>query len=154
MKQVAASIIACLLLFMFAFSASAAGITGEKATEDATDYAVTDSKVAQDGKFVGLAIDEMNEGDKTADVRWTMVTQAQPTIEYGAITLVREGKYMYLTKTSSTGHNPTWTTWSTVSENSWDASNTGYYECGYTVTVTAGDTATIRVKLSPDDPAL
>lgn len=105
-----------------------------------------------DGDDLVVTDNIMARSDKTADVRWTMVTQAQPTIEYGAITLVREGKYMYLTKTSSTGHNPTWTTWSTVSENSWDASNTGYYECGYTITLQAGETATITVRLTPEDP--
>ena len=30
------------------------------------DYAVTDSGVCRDGKFVGLAVDELNEDDKTA----------------------------------------------------------------------------------------
>lgn len=31
------------------------------------DYAVTDSAVCRDGKFIGLAIDDVNEGDKTED---------------------------------------------------------------------------------------
>lgn len=89
---------------------------------------------------------------KEAKVRWTMVTRAVPTIEYGGITLKSAtGKYMYLTTTSSTNHKPTLKTWSTTSTNSWDAANTGYYECGYEVTVKAGATAVITVKLSPND---
>ena len=31
------------------------------------DYAVTDSAVCRDGKFIGLAVDDVNEGDKTED---------------------------------------------------------------------------------------
>ena len=31
------------------------------------DYAVTDSAVCRDGKFIGLAIDDVNESDKTED---------------------------------------------------------------------------------------
>lgn len=90
--------------------------------------------------------------DKDAEIRWTMVTQAQPTIEYGFVTLVKDNKYMWLTKSSSTGHNPEWKTWSTVGEHFWDAANTGYYECGYTITIPKGDEAVITIKLTPDDP--
>lgn len=31
------------------------------------DYTVTDSAVCRDGKFIGLAVDDVNEGDKTED---------------------------------------------------------------------------------------
>ena len=93
--------------------------------------------------------------DKDADVRWTMVTRAVPEIGFNRIQLSSAtGKNLYLSATSPTGDRVAYRTWSTVSPNSWDASNTGYYECGYELTVKAGDSATIRVRLSPDDPAL
>ena len=31
------------------------------------DYTVTDSAVCRDGKFIGLAVDDVNESDKTED---------------------------------------------------------------------------------------
>ena len=93
--------------------------------------------------------------DKDANVRWTMVSKASPEYQLGRMVLSSAtGKKLYMSATSSTNHKPAFTTWSTVSKNSWDASNTGYYECGYEVTVKAGDTAVIKVKLSPDDPIL
>ena len=91
--------------------------------------------------------------DEPASVRWTMVTPAVPAIEYGSITLSQGGKYMFLTKEPSAGgRNPSWEIWSTQSDNSWDASNDGYYECGYTVTLEAGEEAEITVTLTPEDP--
>ncbi len=89
---------------------------------------------------------------KAANVRWTMVTPAVPAIEYGAITLRQGKKTRYLTYSSSTGNQISWETWSTQSSNSWDESNDGYYECGYTLTVNAHSTATITVRLTPTDP--
>ena len=60
---------------------------------------------------------------------------------------------MFLTKEPSAGgRNPSWEIWSTQSDNSWDASNDGYYECGYTVTLEAGEEAEITVTLTPEDP--
>ena len=38
------------------------------------DYAVTDSAVCRDGKFIGLAIDDVNESDKTEDRIDTWIT--------------------------------------------------------------------------------
>lgn len=93
--------------------------------------------------------------DKDAVVRWTMVTRANPTISFNRIQLASAtGKNLYLSATSPTGDRVAYKTWSTVSSNSWDASNSGYYECGYELTVSAGDAATVKVKLSPVDPAL
>ena len=81
-----------------------------------------------------------------------MVSLAAPTIEFGAITLKSAtGKYRYLKTSSSTGHKPVLKTWSTVSNNSYDASNSGYYECGYEVTVAAGASAVITVRLTPEE---
>lgn len=89
--------------------------------------------------------------DKAAKIRWTMVTKAVPNPDFmGMIELKSaSGKYLYMKKSSSTGHNPTWKTWSTQSENFWDASNSGYYECGYELTVAAGTTASVTITLTP-----
>jgi hypothetical protein len=89
--------------------------------------------------------------DKDAKVRWTMVTLAKPVIEYGNITLEAGGKYLYMKKSSSSMHNPVWKTWTTVSPNSYDAANTGYYMCGYEVTVTKGTAANITISLTPEE---
>lgn len=108
--------------------------------------------IYMDGDDLVVKDDLTARQDKAAKVRWTMVTTAEPTIEYGAITLKsKTGKYMYLKKSSSTGHNPALKTWSTVSTNSWDAANTGYYECGYELTLAAGTTASITVRLTPNE---
>lgn len=89
---------------------------------------------------------------KAAKVRWTMVTRAEPVDEFGNITLEStSGKVMIMKITSSTGHKPARKTWSTVSTNSWDAANTGYYECGYEITLNAGESASITVCLSPEE---
>ena len=89
--------------------------------------------------------------DKDADVRWTMVTRARPVIEYGAITLSSANRTLYLKTSSSTRHRPVLKTWSTVSSNSWDQANTGYYECGYALTVSKGMEASVTVCLTPEE---
>lgn len=90
--------------------------------------------------------------DKTAKIRWTMVTRANPTIEFGAVTLKSStGKYRYLKTSSPTGHRPSLKTWTTVSKNDWDAPNTGYYECGYELTLKQGENAVIITKLTPEE---
>ena len=92
------------------------------------------------------------QSGKSAEVRWTMVSRARPTIEYGSITLKSaSGKYMFLSTSSSTNHRPTLKIWSTKSNNSWDAPNTDYYECGYVLNIAAGKEAEITVKLSPEE---
>lgn len=90
---------------------------------------------------------------KDARVRWTMVTLAVPTIEYGNITLSAESgkKYLYMKKSSSTNHNVVWKTWSTVGGASWDASNAGTNMCGYEGTVAKGQTAKIKIVLTPNE---
>lgn len=90
--------------------------------------------------------------DKTASVRWTLVTKARPVIEYGGITLKSAGgRYMQLTVSSPTGHRPTLKIWSTKSANPWDASNAGSYECGYELNVRPGTEALVTVRLRPEE---
>jgi hypothetical protein len=88
---------------------------------------------------------------KDAKVRWTMCTSAKPTIEYGGITLEAKGRTLFMKKSSTTGHNVSWKTWSAEGTNSWDASNSGYYLCGYEVTVAKGATANITIRLTPNE---
>lgn len=91
------------------------------------------------------------KSNKAAKIRWTMVSKAEPTIEYGGITLESAGgKYMVLSVTSKTGDKPKLMTWSTKSTNSWDASNAGYYECGYELTVSPGQSTSVTVTLKPE----
>lgn len=89
--------------------------------------------------------------DKPAKVRWNMVTHGKPVIEYGGITLSAEGKFMYMKKSSTTGHNVSWKIWPAVGSMSYDASNSGMYMCGYEVTVNAGQTANISIRLTPNE---
>lgn len=98
---------------------------------------------------------------KDAKVRWMMITTASPEIEYGAVTLKGAGsKYRYLKVSSPTLHKPTLktsagaangTAWSMVSANSFDQSNSGYYKCGYELTVKAGASATVEVTITKDE---
>ena len=57
---------------------------------------------------------------------------------------------MYLTVKSANNANITLKTWSTVGE-SYDASNSGYYEAGFEARVTSGQSDTFTVTLSPNE---
>ena len=88
--------------------------------------------------------------NKAADVRWTMVTRAIPTVEGNRIVLQGASKKLYLKVTSQNNAKVTLKTWSTVGE-SYDASNAGYYEAGFETKVTSGQTDTFTVTLSPNE---
>ena len=88
--------------------------------------------------------------NKAADVRWTMVTRAIPTVEGNRIVLQGASKKLYLKVTSQNSAKITLKTWSTVGE-SYDASNAGYYEAGFESKVTSGQTDTFTVTLSPNE---
>ena len=88
--------------------------------------------------------------NKAADVRWTMVTRAIPTVEGNRIVLQGVSKKLYLKVTSQNSAKVTLKTWSTVGE-SYDASNAGYYEAGFESKVTSGQTDTFTVTLSPNE---
>lgn len=85
--------------------------------------------------------------DKSAKVRWCMVTPAVPTVESNRIVLTNGSKVMYLTASGTV--KPTYKTWSTTSENSYDQANPGTYMVGFEATVTANQTATFTTILSP-----
>ena len=88
--------------------------------------------------------------NKAANVRWTMVTKAMPKVEANRIVLQGSKKNMYLTVKSANNANITLKTWSTVGE-SYDASNSGYYEAGFEARVTSGQSDTFTVTLSPNE---
>ena len=81
--------------------------------------------------------------DKSAKVRWCMVTPAVPTVESNRIVLTNGSKVMYLTASGSV--KPTYKQWSTTSEKA----NPGTYMVGFEATVTANQTATFTTTLSP-----
>ena len=85
--------------------------------------------------------------DKSAKVRWCMVTPAVPTIESNRIVLTQGSKVMYLTVSGTV--KPVYKEWSTTSANSYDQANPGTYMVGFEATVTANQTASFTTTLTP-----
>ena len=118
-------------------------------TEVVSDQAASATrtvKIVNDKDLV--VMDEIKaRTDKSAKVRWCMVTPAVPTVESNRIVLTNGSKVMYLTASGTV--KPTYKTWSTTSENSYDQANPGTYMVGFEATVTANQTATFTTTLSP-----
>ena len=118
-------------------------------TEVVSDQAASATrtvKIVNDKDLV--VMDEIKaRTDKSAKVRWCMVTPAVPTVESNRIVLTNGSKVMYLTASGSV--KPTYKQWSTTSENSYDQANPGTYMVGFEATVTANQTATFTTTLSP-----
>ncbi len=89
--------------------------------------------------------------DKSAEIRWTLVTPAEPAID-GDTVILRQGDQTRRLTCASSGREVSWNIWSAQSQNPWDAPNKGFYECGYTCVVDPGDTAVITVRMSPCGP--
>ncbi len=89
-------------------------------TEVVSDQAASATrtvKIVNDKDLV--VMDEIRaRTDKSAKVRWCMVTPAVPTVESNRIVLTNGSKVMYLTASGSV--KPTYKQWSTTSENSYD----------------------------------
>ena len=85
----------------------------------------------------------------SAKLRWTMVTMAVPTVLEDGIKLESKGRTLYIKSTNDLGIKLNWKTWPT-SGHSYDASNDGYYECGFEATVTSGKTCIFTTTLTPD----
>ena len=97
-----------------------------------------------------VVVDEISATlQSSAKVRWTLVTLAEPTILENGIRLDSRGKTLYIKSSNSLNVKPTWKTWSTTGQ-SYDASNNGYYECGFEANVTSGKTCTFTTILTPD----
>lgn len=116
------------------------------AVSDQATSAIRSVKIVNDRNLV--VIDEIKaRTDKAAKVRWCMVTQAVPTVEANRIVLTAGSKVMYLTVIGDV--KPTYKTWSTVSQNSYDAANPGTYMVGFEANVTANQTASFTTTLTP-----
>lgn len=103
-------------------------------------------KIVNDQNLV--VIDEIKaRTDQSAKVRWCMVTPAVPTVESNRIVLTNGSKVMYLTVSGNV--KTTYKTWSTTSENSYDAANPGTYMVGFEATVTANQTTLFTTTLTP-----
>ena len=61
--------------------------------------------------------------DKSAKVRWCMVTPAVPTVESNRIVLTNGSKVMYLTASGSV--KPTYKQWSTTGDKFYEEANPG-----------------------------
>lgn len=86
--------------------------------------------------------------DRTAKVRWTMVTPATPTVQGNGIILTFGNKSMRLSTTGTS--NITYKTWSTTSSNSYDAANPSTYMVGFESTISANQSITFTTTLTPN----
>jgi len=118
-------------------------------TEVVSDQAASATrtvKIVNDKDLV--VMDEIKaRTDKSAKVRWCMVTPAVPTVESNRIVLTNGSKVMYLN--SQRNRKAYLQNMSTTSENSYDQANPGTYMVGFEATVTANQTATFTTTLSP-----
>lgn len=87
--------------------------------------------------------------DRSAKVRWTLVTPAVPVVENDRIVLTSNGKTMYLTASEENGTEIGYRTWSAEPVHSYDDPNPGVYLIGFEATVAAGSSATFTTTLSP-----
>ncbi len=123
------------------FESEAASVMRTVKLENETNLKITDEVTARD--------------DKDATVRWTMVTEGEPTFTSNGITLTKNGKTLYL-KTIATGTTVRYKEWSSDPADystpltAYDAANPGSYLVGFEGTVTKGRSAIFRVTLSPE----
>jgi len=116
------------------------------AVSDQAASAIRTVKIVNDQDLV--VIDEVKaRTNKSAKVRWCMVTPAVPTVETNRIILTNGSKVMYLTVNGTV--KPVYKTWSTTSTNSYDQANPGTYMVGFEATITANQDATFTTTLTP-----
>ena len=89
--------------------------------------------------------------DRSAKIRWTMVTPAAPAVENDRIMLTSNGKTMYLTAAEEGGTQIVYKTFSTDPVHSYDDPNPGIYLVGFEATVPADKWATFTTTLSPEN---
>ena len=123
------------------FESEAESVTRTVRLVDEKDLKITDEIKARD--------------TKDAVVRWTMVTEGEPTVSSDGITLTKNGKTMYLS-TIATGTTIRYRQWSSDPSDyssplsAYDEANPGTYIVGFEATVSKGRNAIFRVTLSPD----
>ena len=88
--------------------------------------------------------------NKPADVRWTLVTTAQPRVDGDRIVLQGTERNLYLTVSAENGAKIELKVFD-MTLNDWDQSNPGFYEAGFTARVTSGKAETFTVRISPDE---
>ena len=101
------------------------------------------------GQYV-VVRDEMTAMNKDATVRWTMLTSAEAKIKgKNTIELKKDGKKLTLLVTEPA--NVTMKTWTTVPPNDYDAPNPDTVLVGFEVTIPAGTSVALSVKLIPQN---
>ena len=101
------------------------------------------------GQYV-VVRDEMTATDKDATVRWTMLTSADVAIKgKNTVELKKDGRKLTLQVAEPA--NVSMKTWSTASTNDYDAPNPGTVLVGFEVTIPAGTSAALSVKLIPQN---
>ena len=102
-----------------------------------------------DGQYVAVR-DEVTAADSDATVRWTMLTSAEVSIRgKNVIELKKDGKRLTLQVAEPA--NVTMKTWTAVPPNDYDAPNPGAVLAGFEVTVPAGTSTALSVKLIPQN---
>jgi small-conductance mechanosensitive channel len=132
-------------------------------TSPANMNAVTDISAVYEGMIAnavrGVAIidksyvvvrDEIRTNDKSAKVRWTMLTPAEVKINSGnSVELTKDGKKLILEVSAPV--KVTMKTWSTDPPNSYDAPNPGTVLVGFEVTLPPNSENALEVKLIPQN---
>ena len=118
------------------------------AWDDAGNSAMRTVKIVSDKDL--KVIDAIRtRTDRSAKIRWTMVTPAAPAVENDRIVLTSNGKTMYLTAAEEGGTQIVYKTFSTDPVHSYDDPNPGIYLVGFEATVPADKWATFTTTLSP-----
>ena len=94
--------------------------------------------------------DEVTAADKDATVRWTMLTSAEVNIKgKNVVELKKDGKKLTLQVAEPA--NVAMKTWTTVPPNDYDAPNPGAVLVGFEITIPAGTSTVLSVKLIPQN---
>ena len=90
--------------------------------------------------------------NKSADIRWTMVTKCVPVLEpeYNRIRLQGTERDLFLTAESANGTAVKLVIWP-MNLQPWDQANPGYQETGFSAIVAPSQTETFTVRISPEN---
>lgn len=100
-----------------------------------------------DGEDILHIEDAITAGTTAANVTWTMITDATPTVSGQTITLTKNGKTMELAVVGSTNASA-FTADCNTGLKSYDEENPGMYKVGFTYTISANSSQTLHVRLS------
>ena len=90
--------------------------------------------------------------NKSADIRWTMVTKCVPSLdpENDRILLQGRGRNLYLTVETANGTPVELVIWP-MNLKPWDQANPGYYETGFSALLAPTKSETFTVRISPEN---